>query len=122
MTDRERAMVAQWLAGRKAVMAEPLPGRSEKGGMRYRYLGLVVNWYHTGTITLQGPGIGTVTFQKLNCKSCQTQPKIIQALNYMVTQADKRAAMPPPANQVDYHRKLDRRLRDMRKARADGRD
>ena len=117
MKPAAKRIINPWLAEHPKVNAEPMTGSHEGGGMRFRYGGFVVNWYATGSVTFQGPGVGTVIFKQLNCKECRGRPKVIQALNYMVRQADKRAQQ--PSNRVDYHRKLDRRLRE---ARANGRD
>jgi len=95
MNPTDRKQLEAWMLTHHGVRQEVLAGKSEKGGRRFRYKGFVVTWYHTGTILLQGPGLGSVRFTKLNCEKCQDKPKIIQALEYVVRQADKRAEKTP---------------------------
>ena len=112
MNPTDRKAISDWLLTHHGVHQEVLTGKQEKGGRRFRYKGFVVTWYHTGTILLQGPGLGSVRFTKLNCEKCQDKPKIIQALEYVVRQADKRDPWPPAreggkAAQEIHRRKLE---------------
>lgn len=90
MNPSDRKAVESWLLTHHGVRQEVLTGKSEQGGRRFRYRGFTLTWYHTGTILLQGPGLGSARFKGLKCETCKDKPLIIQGLEYMVTQADKR--------------------------------
>ena len=117
MNSKTANQLGNWLREHPEVTMERMGGKDEHGCRRFRYAGLVVTYYTTGTVLLQGSGIGSVRFEKLNCKTCQGKPKLIQALNYMYRQGGKRMADKhgkQPTNRVDYHRQLDKRLRERR--------
>jgi hypothetical protein len=63
---------------------------------------------------VQGVGVGSLVFKHLNCKTCQQKPVIIQALEYMVRQVEKHAALlaKKPEDRLALHRRLDQKLRD----------
>jgi hypothetical protein len=123
---KHHAAVGQWLAHHPDVKSSKLNTGHERG-FRYRYGHLVVTWYHTGSVLVQGNGVGNLVFKQANCKSCQGKPKIIQALNWMVAQVERRAALgakkagrrgttdPIKKDRALYHKDLDRRIRERRK-------
>lgn len=81
--DKARA----WVAAHPGVKFEKL---DREGAMRFRYGGLVLTAYSTGTVLLQGSGVGQVVFKGLRCKSCSRKPRVIQGLEYMKRTVDKR--------------------------------
>jgi len=123
MNSKTAHQLGEWLQQHPEVTMERMTGKHEHGCRRFRYAGIVLTYYQqTGAVLLQGLGMGCgVKFEKLNCKTCQGKPKLIQALNYMYRQGGKRMADKhgkQPANRVDYHRQLDKRLRERRVERG----
>jgi hypothetical protein len=128
--DRVHSAVGDFLAAHPGVTHQKLGN----GDFRYRYGHLTCTWYHTGTVLVQGVGVGNLVFKHLNCPTCQGQPKIIQALNWMVRQADKKVRLGDVVDhagrvgrlnevlkragskeRTEYHRDLDKRIRERRK-------
>jgi len=126
MSKKANRMVAEFLAKHRDIYHEPMG----HGDHRYRYGHLTLTWYHTGTVLVQGIGIGNLVFKQLNCKQCQGQPKILQALKFMVRQVEKKQSertieqtrkinatiqRRSDSKSIDYHRNLDRRIRERKK-------
>lgn len=94
--------VRKWLNAHPAVSLQDLRSSTQKtheSALRFRYKGLVLTYYSTGTVLLQGKRIGQVVFKGLHCKSCQRKPLVIQGLNYLLKQGDKRHPTQEPPRQ-----------------------
>jgi len=112
---RTHGLVGDWLADHPEVIHEK---SVQNAHGRYRYGFLTVTWYKTGTVLVQGVGVGNLVFNRLNCTTCQGQPKIIQALNWMVHQMNRKVKLGTAikmVSQAERRRELDRRLRERKK-------
>lgn len=96
-----------WVAANPGVRFEKL---DREKAMRFRYGGLVLTAYSTGTVLLQGQGVGQLVFKGLNCKSCQKKPLVIQGLNHMKHLVDKRKK---PETRVQPRQDSPRTLHDV---------
>lgn len=81
-----------WLAQNPGVRFEKL---DREKAMRFRYGGMVLTAYATGTVLLQGQAVGQLVFKGLNCRSCRNKPLVIQGLNHMKHVVDKRKKQAP---------------------------